>query len=222
MSHINLLHLFGGIGSVEESMRMLHAFTGGEFTFNVVDYVEISKYSVTSYNAINGTNYQPQDIQDWDKDVEVDMIFHGSPCQDFSIAGSGKGGVEGSGTRSSLMWKTVEIVEKLKPKYVFWENVKSVTYDEHKPVFFSYLDKLASIGYTNNYSVFDTADYDSGQGRERIIVCSVLGGGSIVYRTQSQYLQINVLQIILRMKLQKTFISQILNLLSLSIIRMAH
>lgn len=89
----------------------------------VVDYVEINKYAVKSYNAINGTNFEPQDICQWDKDVkDIDIIMHGSPCQDFSIAGKQSGGDKGSNTRSSLMYETLRIVEKLKPKVVIWEN----------------------------------------------------------------------------------------------------
>ena len=52
------------------------------------------EYAVQSYNAINGTNFEPQDITKWDKDIEVDFIMHGSPCQDFSIAGKNAGGDE--------------------------------------------------------------------------------------------------------------------------------
>lgn len=54
------------------------------------------------------------------------IIVHGSPCQDFSLAGKQAGGDKGSGTRSSLLYETVRIVEKTKPKYVIWENVKNV------------------------------------------------------------------------------------------------
>ena len=90
-----------------------------------MDYVEIDEAAVRSYNAINGTNFKPQDISKWDKDIEVDFIMHGSPCTDFSIQGKQKGGDEGSGTESSLMYETLRIVGKLKPKYVMWENVKN-------------------------------------------------------------------------------------------------
>ncbi len=55
----------------------------------------------------NNENYKPQDIIQYDKDIEVDLIFHGSNCQSFSIAGKQDGGNKGSGTKSSLMWETV-------------------------------------------------------------------------------------------------------------------
>lgn len=64
----------------------------------LVDYVEIDKYAVASFNAMNGTNFEPQDILTWDKDLsDIDLIMHGSPCQDFSIAGKQAGANAGGG-----------------------------------------------------------------------------------------------------------------------------
>ena len=117
---LKILELFGGIRACSKALERLG------IDYECVDYVEIDKYAVKSANAIYGTNYKPQDITKWDKDVEVDLIMHGSPCQDFSLAGLGAGGDEGSGTRSSLMYETIRIVEKLQPKYVVWENVKNL------------------------------------------------------------------------------------------------
>ncbi len=107
---VKVLELFGGIGACTQAFKRVG------IPFEVVDYVEIDKYACKSYNAINGTDFKPQDICEWDKDIKVDFVMHGSPCQDFSVAGKGLGGDEGSGTRSSLMYETIRIVEKLKPK----------------------------------------------------------------------------------------------------------
>ena len=117
---LKVLELFGGIGAIRK------AFERQNIPHKVVDYVEIDEFAVKSYNAIFGTNFEPQDISKWDKDIEVDFIMHGSPCQDFSIAGLQKGGDEGSGTRSSLMYETIRLVKKLNPSYVVWENVKNL------------------------------------------------------------------------------------------------
>ena len=110
MSKLKLLELFGGIGACSKALERLG------IDYEIVDYVEIDKYAVKSYNAIHNTNFEPQDITTWDKDIKVDLIMHGSPCQDFSVAGKQAGGDEGSGTRSSLMYETIRIVDKLKPK----------------------------------------------------------------------------------------------------------
>ena len=117
---LKILELFGGIGACSKALERIG------IDYEIADYVEIDKYAVKSFNAIHNTNFEPQDITKWDKDIEVDLIMHGSPCQDFSLAGLQAGGDEGSGTRSSLMYETLRIVEKLKPKYVIWENVKNM------------------------------------------------------------------------------------------------
>jgi DNA (cytosine-5)-methyltransferase 1 len=133
---LKVLELFGGIGAIRK------ALVRTSIPFKVVDYVEIDKYAVQSYNMINGTNFEPQDITKWDKEIEVDFIMHGSPCQDFSLAGKQAGGDEGSGTRSSLMYETLRIVDKLKPKYVLWENVKNAISKKHIHNFNKYLQTL--------------------------------------------------------------------------------
>lgn len=143
---------------------------------DIVDYVEIDKYAVKSYNAINGTNFEPQDICQWNKDVKADIIMHGSPCQDFSIAGNGKGGDENSGTRSSLMYETLRIVSKVKPKIVVWENVKNVLSPKHRHNFDNYLQRMSDMGYVNYYQVLNAKDYNVPQNRERVFTISILGG----------------------------------------------
>jgi len=102
------------------------------------------------------------------------IIFHGSPCQDFSIAGKGKGGEEGSGTRSSLLWHTVRIVKQEKPKYVIWENVKAVISKKHRETFDKYLEQMEELGYTNHYQVCNAKDYGIPQNRDRVFTISIL------------------------------------------------
>ena len=138
-----------------------------------MDYVEIDEAAVRSYNAINGTNFKPQDISKWDKDIEVDFIMHGSPCTDFSNQGKQKGGDEGSGTPSSLMYETLRIVDKLKPKYVIWENVKNLLSEKHKPNFEKYLDIMEEQGYNNYHQVLNAKDYGIPQNRERVFTVSI-------------------------------------------------
>ena len=164
---VKVLELFGGIGACTQAFKRV------SIPFEVVDYVEIDKYACKSYNAINGTDFKPQDICEWDKDIKVDFVMHGSPCQDFSVAGKGLGGDEGSGTRSSLMYETIRIVEKLKPKYLLWENVKNVTGKKHRHNFDKYLVSLQQLGYNNYWQIMNAKDYGIPQNRERVFVLSI-------------------------------------------------
>jgi len=87
---------------------------------------EIDKYAM----QISAKNY-PDIIQFGDvKDVtsaglyDIDLLIGGSPCQDLSIAKKDRKGLEGS--RSSLFWEYVRILNEVKPKYFILENVASM------------------------------------------------------------------------------------------------
>jgi DNA (cytosine-5)-methyltransferase 1 len=182
---IQILELFGGIGSPRVALRNIGIPTKS------IDYVEIDEKAVRSYNAMfeKELQHSPQTVVGWN--LQPDILIHGSPCQDFSIAGhqgkataeegrinKGKGGDEGSGTRSSLMWETVHIIEQMgewKPTVVIWENVKNVLSKHMVHNFNRYLNYMEKLGYTNSYKVLDARDYGIPQARERCFTVSVLG-----------------------------------------------
>ena len=164
---LKVLELFSGIGACSKALTNLG------IEHEIVDSVEINKYAVQSFNAVHGTNFEPQDITKWDKDIEADLIMHGSPCQDFSVAGKNAGGDKGSGTRSSLMYETLRIVEKVKPKYVIWENVKNLLSKKHRHNFDAYLEAMERLGYHSTYQVLNAKDYGVPQNRERVFTVSI-------------------------------------------------
>ena len=172
---IRVLELFAGIGACSKALERL------EIEHEIVDAVEIDKYAIKSFNAIHNTNFETQDICNWDKDLQVDLIMHGSPCQDFSLAGKQAGGDKDSGTRSSLMYETIRIVGKLKPKYVIWENVKNLLSKKHRHNFDAYLETMGKLGYTNYYEVLNAKNYGIPQNRERVFVVSILGNDTFEF-----------------------------------------
>jgi len=164
---IKVLELFAGIGACSKALERLG------IEHEIVDAVEIDKYAIKSFNAVHGTNFEPQDITKWDKDIQVDLIMHGSPCQDFSVAGKNAGGDEGSGTRSSLLYETLRIVEKIRPKYVIWENVKNLLSKKHVHNWQKYCDRMNELGYNNWAQVMNAKDYGVPQNRERVFTMSI-------------------------------------------------
>lgn len=164
---MRILELFAGIGACSKALKRIG------IDVEIVDAVEIDKYAMASFNAIHGTNFEVQDIKEWDKNVEVDLITHGSPCQDFSVAGKQAGGDLGSGTRSSLMYETIRIVGKIRPKYVLWENVKNILSKKHKHNFDSYIETMNILGYNSYYKVLNAKDYGVPQNRERVYTVSI-------------------------------------------------
>lgn len=164
---VRVLELFAGIGACSKAITRLG------IEHEIVDAVEIDKYAIRSFNAIHGTDFEPQDITQWNKDLDVDLIMHGSPCQDFSVAGLNKGGDKGSGTRSSLMYETLRIVEKVKPKYVIWENVKNLLSKKHRHNFDAYIEAMDKLGYHSQYQVLNAKDFGVPQNRERVFTVSI-------------------------------------------------
>ena len=185
MKKIQIIELFGGIGSPRVALRNMG------IPVKAIDYVEIDEKAVRSYNAMfaDELSYETQSVVNWN--LKPDILIHGSPCQDFSIAGhqgkataadgrinKGKGADEGSGTRSSLMWETVHIIEQMgewKPTVVVWENVKNVLSKHMVHNFNRYLSYMEKLGYSNNYKVLDARDYGIPQARQRCFTVSVLG-----------------------------------------------
>lgn len=169
---MKLLSLFSGIGAFEKALENIG------IAVELVGFSEIDKYAIKSYCAIHNVSETLNlgdvikiDISKLPKDI--DMITHGSPCQDFSIAGKQAGGNLGTGTRSSLMWNTVNIVAYTKPKYVIWENVKNLLSKKHRHNFDSYLSILENLGYNNYYKVLNAKDYGIPQNRERVYTISI-------------------------------------------------
>lgn len=170
---LQLLELFGGIGSPRIALRNLG------ISVKAIDYVEIDPKAVNSYNAMfaDELKYKIQSIVNWN--LRPDIAIHGSPCQDNTIIG-GKAGMEaGSGTRSSLLWESVFILEQMggwRPKIVIWENVPGVlTLKNSKGAFKKYLESMKGLGYTNSVEVLDARNFGLPQARKRVFTISILG-----------------------------------------------
>ena len=161
--NLKVLELFGGIGACTKALKRLNV------NFEIVDYVEIDKYAVSSYNAINATNFAPQDITKWDKNLEVDLVMGGFPCQDISLAGKQKGIIKDE-TRSGLMYEMMRIIKKVKPIYVITENVKNLLSEKFRPQLEEYLCFLNDNGYEVTMNCLNAKDYGIPQSRERVFI----------------------------------------------------
>jgi len=167
---VKILELFGGIGAPRKALINLGV------DHKSIDYVEWNEKAVRTYNAMFDNDYKPQNVIGYT--LQPDILIHGSPCQDFSIAGKQYGGNVEDGTRSSLMFETIKIIENLgkwRPKVVIWENVKGALSKRLVSAFNSYLNDMERLGYTNNYEVLDARDFGIPQFRERVFTVSLLG-----------------------------------------------
>lgn len=170
---IKILELFGGIGAPRKALIKL----GVEH--KSIDYVEWNEKAVRTYNAMFDNRYKPESVVGYD--LKPDILVHGSPCQDFSVAGKQYGGNVEDGTRSSLMFETIKIIRNMgawRPETVVWENVTNVLSKKMRTAFDHYLSDMENLGYKNNFKVLDARDFGIPQARKRIFVISRLNNRS--------------------------------------------
>lgn len=162
---IKLLSLFGGIGADIKALKNL-----GE-QVKTIDYVEWKENRVKAYNAMNPFRYKTQDVRAWD--LKPDILVHGSPCQDNSVAN-----LNDDKGRSQLMLETLRIIREMgewRPAVVIWENVKGATFQSKMPIFKEYLIEMERMGYRNSSEVLQAMDFGIPQSRERLFCISILG-----------------------------------------------
>ncbi|EAC8106140.1 DNA cytosine methyltransferase [Listeria monocytogenes] len=163
---LKIIELFGGIGAPRKALENLGV------NIKSLDYVEILPYAVQAYNNIFSNDYVTQDVAQWN--MSVDLLIHGSPCQDWS-----KNGLNNINTGRSILYeRTLEIIKSEltpRPEKVVWENVPNLLSDRHRMHFDHYLKAMESYGYTNHFKILNARDYGMPQNRERVFVVSVLG-----------------------------------------------
>jgi DNA (cytosine-5)-methyltransferase 1 len=110
---------------------------------------------------------------DWTKVEDFDLLFYSTPCQSISSAGLQHGFVEGSGTRSSIIWNVRDAVKIKRPKFLCLENVKAMVSGKFVGMFNLWQNELERLGYANFAQVLNSKDYGVPQNRERIFLVSI-------------------------------------------------
>ncbi len=117
---MNVLSLFSG-GGIGESR--LH-----ELDIKVILAVEKIENRCNFFSKIHDAEIFNNDISlidtkkriyNFSKTNDIDIIIATPPCQGMSIAGN----MQPNDERNTLIFDAIEIIRKLKPKYVFLENV---------------------------------------------------------------------------------------------------
>lgn len=149
-----------------------------DFDWVCVGRSEIDKYAIQAADALfpeaKDKNFGNISEISWEDIPDFDLFTMSSPCQDFSQAGLQKGGAEGSGTRSSLLWECRRAILSKKPKYIVFENVKALVSQKFLPYFLKWQNELASYGYSNFAKVLNSKNFGCPQNRERIFMVSIL------------------------------------------------
>ena len=104
----------------------------------------------------------------------VDLIVGGTPCQAWSVAGK-RMGLDDPRGRVALAY--AGLIEKLRPKWIVWENVPGV-YSAGKPGgsdFAAFVGTLVKLGYHIAYRTLNAEYFGVPQRRRRCILVGYLG-----------------------------------------------
>ena len=104
----------------------------------------------------------------------IDVLIGGTPCQSFSVAG-GRAGLDDP--RGQLSLSFVAIVDRVRPRYVIWENVPGVLSSGGGRDFGAFIGALADCGYRLAYRVLDAQYFGVAQRRKRVFVVGCSGDG---------------------------------------------
>jgi DNA (cytosine-5)-methyltransferase 1 len=161
-------------------MRVVDLFSGcGGMTlgfeqagFNVVGAFENWNAAVKIYQAnfehpIYQKDLSKDDVLQTIMELKPDLIMGGPPCQDYSIAGKRE-----LGNRANLTIKFAEIVSRIKPKWVVFENVYNI---ERFPTIPKMKEILMNAGYGITTKVLDASRCGVPQKRQRFFMIGKLG-----------------------------------------------
>ena len=104
--------------------------------------------------------------------TRIDLLVGGTPCQSFSIAGL-RGGLDDH--RGNLALEFMRLADRLRPRWIVWENVPGVLSSNGGRDFGSFLGGLVELGYGFAYRVLDAQHFGVPQRRRRVFVVGCLG-----------------------------------------------
>jgi len=213
----NILSLFSGGGFLD-----IGFINQG---FQIKEAVEIEPYFVEAYNYGMQT-YFDKTSNKWVKNKKISHlkiesttdasntkqqarlgkthqnitgIIGGPPCQDYSKAGK-NAGIKGD--KGKLILSYLQIVKKVQPSFIFFENVEGlVSNHAHKASFEKLVNKIEKAGYIVWHTVLNALEYGVPQDRPRIaligfkteIVSALINKGYVLEK-DNQKLKNSVLQ----------------------------
>lgn len=174
---IKAMSLFANVGIAETYLK--------DIGIDVVIANEIDKQRVKFYNHLYPeTKMIEGDITEDDTKQQlislankenVDLIMATPPCQGMSTAGK----KDKNDVRNTLIKHAIDIIQNVKPKFIFLENVPEqlntyIMYNDKETLIPEYIKKELGNDYIfNDNFVINTSDYSVPQMRERAIILMV-------------------------------------------------
>ena len=181
MKQINVGSDFSGVGAFDQALIRL------KIKYNTVFACDMDKFARQTYieNYGEPKNY-PNDV--YNREIpkkSLDIYMTSPPCQAFSMAGKRLGKED---KRGILFFNSHEFIQKNKPRYFIFENVKGLLSHENGKTFQEWLNYLGgksinglpvlftdenAVPYHIYYKVLNAKKLNVPQNRERIFIVGI-------------------------------------------------
>jgi len=172
---------FSGVGAFNQALNRLG------ITYEEVFACDMDKYARQTFIENYGEpKYYPTDVYEREIPVDPLTIYMSSPpCQAFSLAGKRKGKDD---LRGILFFNSLEFIQKNKPRYFIFENVKGLLSDDAGNTFNEWLNYLGgksingnavmfpyqdSVPYHIYWKVLNAKNFGVPQNRERVFIVGI-------------------------------------------------
>jgi len=181
MKKIKIGSDFSGVGAFNQALKRLG------INYEEVFACDMDKYARQTFILNHGHPlYFPSNVYDREITKEsLDIYMTSPPCQAFSLAGKRKGEDD---KRGILFYNSHEFIQKNKPRFFIFENVKGLLSDSNGKTFqrwCAYLGgksvngnptlfpEIESVPYHIYYKVLNAKNYGIPQNRERIFIVGI-------------------------------------------------
>jgi site-specific DNA-cytosine methylase len=163
---ISIFSLFSGVAGTEQDLDQAQ--------FETVAFCEFDKYAsdVLRFNHPDVRNYHDvtKVLENPDDELpKCNMITGGFSCQPWSSAGLRQGFNDEKG-RGDVVFHMLKIIEKLKPKYTLFENVKGLLTFDSGNAFVEICRSLSELGYEFDFEMLNSKHFGLAQNRERVFI----------------------------------------------------
>ncbi len=176
---------FSGIGAFDYAIKRVSKAKG--FEIENVFACDMDKFARISYLENHGNpGYYPGNVYEREIPNEsLDVYMTSPPCQAFSLAGMRKGKDD---ERGILFFNSLEFIQKNKPRFFIFENVKGLLSDDNGKTFSEWINNLAGktingqpvlfpydecVPYHVYFDVLNAKEHGIPQNRERVFIIGI-------------------------------------------------
>jgi DNA (cytosine-5)-methyltransferase 1 len=181
---------FSGVGAFNQALMRLG------ITYEEVFACDMDKYARQTFVHNYGEpNYYPENVYNREIPSEsLDIYMTSPPCQAFSLAGKRLGKED---KRGVLFFNSHEFIEKNKPRFFIFENVKGLLSDDNGNTFQEWVNMLGgksvnglpilfpypnSVPYHLYWKVLNAKKHGVPQNRDRVFIIGIRDDSDNVFQ----------------------------------------